>query len=238
MLSVYQELGQFWLMSIGADSDGSIPLALQGVSVSEKDLAALMEGRWHEVNWIDIALLLDLKVNGVKPDGDESYFQYAMLCQVRRVVVSTTELLGISVENDRSSLSPFGMMSRVIKLERRSRALPKGSEVRKKSELNFVEVFKEMMREAGERWLTQWAAPVNFSEPLQKSFLDSKCFVLNTFDRLEKVADQLFEYEETLPCVFGNDAWDKPREDKLQKPNPPQTVPQGPDSGNQSCEVA
>jgi hypothetical protein len=128
-------------------------------------------------------------------------------------------------------------MSRVIKLERRSRALPKDSAARARSLTNVEDVSHELMKEAGERWAAQWAAPVNFSDKLKTSFLDSGCFVLNTLDRLEEVADQLFQYGETLPVIFEGTGWQMPEATPRQKANPPSAAPPGPDSGNHSCEV-
>ena len=49
--------------------------------------------------------------------------------------------------------------------------------------------------------------PVNYAEDLQIDFLDKSSFILNRFERQEKVADQLFEYRDTLPALFDGVGW-------------------------------
>jgi hypothetical protein len=78
-------------------------------------------------------------------------------------------------------------MKRVVRLERRSRAAPEGSKARSNA--------------------LQWEKPVSFNEPLQQTFADSSCFVMARLDRLEKVADMIFEYRETMPDLFSGGAW-------------------------------
>ena len=89
-------------------------------------------------------------------------------------------------------------MDRVLKLERRSRALPKGSAQRAAARVSYDEAYHEGLRECGERWANQWRKPTNYTETMHTSFSSGSCFYNNTLDHLEKVADQIYDLKDTL----------------------------------------
>jgi hypothetical protein len=99
-----------------------------------------------------------------------------------------------------------GFMNKIIKLQRRSRAVPAGTLARKNAAANVTSVLLQGLKEFGARWSKQWKKPLNYNgEPLT-SFGDKSCFVLRKLDKLDKVADQIFDWRENMPALF-EDGW-------------------------------
>jgi hypothetical protein len=105
-------------------------------------------------------------------------------------------------ESESSLCTCTGFMNKIIRLERRSRGLPKGTPARQQAVDNMVQAMRQGLREFGARWVQQFAKPVNYTEPLQRSFADSHCFVMLRIDELDKVADDLHDWAKVLPTIF------------------------------------
>ena len=50
----------------------------------------------------------------------------------------------------------------------------------------------------------------NYNEELVDSFADGNSFVMKTIDRMDKVADRMFEYKEVFPILFGGGSLNAP----------------------------
>lgn len=67
------------------------------------------------------------------------------------------------------------------------------------------DVLMRGLKEFGERWSKQWVKPVNYSEPLVQTFADTGCFVMRRFDKLDKVANQVYDFEDVMPGFVNMD---------------------------------
>jgi len=85
--------------------------------------------------------------------------------------------------------------------------MPKGTEMRRDHEKNVRDLVNMMLDSAGKRWRRQFIGEVNFASELQMHFLTDSSDVLDTLEKREKVASQLYEFRETLPSLFH--AWER-----------------------------
>ena len=79
-------------------------------------------------------------------------------------------LPGLASDADRGGFTVNGFMDRIIALERRSRALLKGSDARSDAKQELVDILLEGLDQFGRRWADQFKRPVNYMEPLLTSF--------------------------------------------------------------------
>ena len=107
-------------------------------------------------------------------------------------------LLKIAKNSDIGTYTSNGFMDRIISLERRSRALPKGSVARHHAREELVQAFKDGLDEFGERWVNQFKRPVNYMEPMLDTFSDANCFIFKTWDTLEDTANSVFQFRHVL----------------------------------------
>ena len=145
------------------------------------------------------------------PEAGQHYGQYETLCGVQTLLFNTMKTLQLARvgEDEDDPTTCSGFVKTITKLERRSRAArpaPKGSDACNQALQNVVTTLQSGLKEFGERWSRQWIKPVNRSESLESSFAYSSCFVMNTLDRLDKVADQIFEYRAVFPVLFQGGA--------------------------------
>jgi len=203
---------KYWPMEISKDSKGRIHAEIQGKSFPEKDVEHLLAGDWHLVDWIRLIQHLDLWTDNVLPDSCQNYSQYETLCAMNSILFKTMKMLKLAQqgEDPDGPCTCYGFMQKIIKLERRSRATPQGSAARQMALQNVVNTLHNGLKEFGERWSQQWIKPTNYNEELVDSFADGSCFIMKTIDRLDKVADQMFEYKEVFPILFGGGSLNTP----------------------------
>ena len=89
----------------------------------------------------------------------------------------------VVVRADESEYSVQSFIDRVIKLEKRSRALPRGSAQRGAARANYEEAYYEGFKECGERWANQWRKPTDYAAPMHTNFSSGTCFYNNTLDQ-------------------------------------------------------
>ena len=95
-------------------------------------------------------------------------------------------------------------MNKIIKLQNRSRAVPAGALARENAAANVTSVLLQGFKELGVRWSKQLNGPLNYNGKPLTSFGDKSCFVLRKLDKLDKVADQIFDWRESMPALFEN----------------------------------
>ena len=165
------------------------------------------------------------------PDSQGSYSNFTTLHAVSGVIFKTMKLLKLANDGESEDVvtTCTGFLRMVQRLERRSRGLPEGSEARARATQNVVKVMMDGLKEFGARWAKQWATPVNYSEELLKSFADENCFIMRKVDRLDKVADTIFDLREVLPVMFEGGIWAGQSDDAKpkQRPNHPVGEPLG-----------
>ena len=217
---------KYWPMAISRDDSGTIHEAVQGESFPEEQVEHLLKGDCHLVDWIILCQLMDKWMDGVEPEEDMSYSQYTTLCSVKSLMVKTMKVLGLAHAGDSEDdpCTCVGFMNKVIRLQRRSRAIKQGSKARAISEQNVQDVFMKGLKEFGARWSRQWLKPVNYSEPIVRTFAETGCFVMKRFDKLDKVADQVYDFQDVLPGLVNMEMLGSPAGQAAplyQKPNRP-----------------
>lgn len=124
----------------------------QGESQSDTNTEGLLSGRWDSgVNWIEVMQSMEYYCFSILPDNDAAYRKFATLTSVKDTVCKTMKMLSLASDSDRDGYTVVGFMDRIIALERRSRALPKGSNARLQAEEEFVEMLRDGLDEFGER---------------------------------------------------------------------------------------
>ena len=136
----------------------------------------------------------------------DSTFQgtFANLHGMKSILFKTMRMLRLARDNE-SEDSPntcTGFINKVTRLERRSRGLPRGTPARRQAVDNVVDVLNQGLKEFGARWARQFAKPVNYTEPLQRTFADKHCLVMLRFDELDEVADDLHRLSKVLSTLF------------------------------------
>jgi hypothetical protein len=198
----------YWAMSLGADCDGHIESRMQGKAFDESDVLALLSGKWHEVRWSRLSQQLDLWTEGTALDPSVSPISHSALCDSFSVIARTLDVLQIEVPSAvgaKAAVGSFASLSaRLTKLERRRRKFAVGSALRLDHDRDLALGFLGCLKEAGERWVSQFAAPVDLASDLLQGFLTKSAFVLNFLDRKSAVGEQLFEYSETLSSLLGD----------------------------------
>ena len=193
------EWRKYWTIGLATDSTGNVMKVAQGVSQSEENTEALLSGNWGSgVNWIEILEGIELKCYDIEPSSTSSLYNFATLTAVKEILNKSMALLKIAKSSDTGTYSSNGFMDRIISLERRSRALPKGSVARQNAREELVQAFKDGLDEFGDRWVNQFKRPVNYMEPMLDTFSDANCFIFNTLDTLEDTADKVFQFRHVL----------------------------------------
>ena len=155
----------------------------------------LLSGRWgHGVNWIEIMQSLEYHCYAILPYSSAAYHKFATLTSVKDTVCKTMKVLGLASNLDRDGYTAVGFMDRIIALERRSRALPKGSQARQDAQEEYVELMLDGLDEFGERWADQFKAPVNYTEDMISSFSDADCFIYNRLDTAEDTTEKTHQF--------------------------------------------
>ena len=172
------------------------------------DVSNLLNGLWAKIDWVFLSQQLDLWSDNLQPEPTctitDELQGFSALCMARSTLSKTMIMLQVAVRADESEYSVQSFMDRVIKLEKRSRALPKGSAQRGAARDNYEEVYYEGLKECGERWANQWRKPTDYAAPMHTNFSSGTCFYNNTLDHLEKVADQLYDLKDTLVMSHEN----------------------------------
>ena len=209
-----EEWCRYWPMAISRNELGEVDDDVQGESFPENQVILLLDGKWNKVNWVELLQMYELWTDKVRPGEGTFVGTYARLCGVRELIFKTMKLLKLARDGESSdSLATVaGFISKVIRLERRSRALPKGTPARRSAVENVVAVFEQGLKEFGERWAKQWTKPTNYSESLVTTFADKGCFVMRRFEKLDKVADDLHDYADVLPILFEGGTFTKQAE--------------------------
>ena len=217
-----EEWCRYWPMAVSRNEVGEVNDDVQGESFPEEQVTLLLDGKWAEIDWIELLQLYELWTDRVQPEEGTFIGTYARLCGVRDLLFKTIKLIKLARDGESGDTltTVTGFMNKVIRLERRSRALPKGTPARRRAVGNVVAVFKQGLKEFGERWAKQWAKPTNYSEPLITTFADKSCFVMKRFEKLDKVADDLHDYADVLPMLFEGGTFTKEAEPTpIQRPN-------------------
>ena len=201
---------RYWPMTVSLDDDGDIHDEVQGESFDEdgKQVGLMLAGSWDLVDWILVAQKMERWTDGVVPESGRHLGQYSTLVMVRDVIFKTMKMLHLARdgESGKDITTCTGFMNKIIKLQRRSRAVPAGTLARKNAAANVTSVLLQGLKEFGARWSKQWKKPLSYNgEPLT-SFGDKSCFVLRKLDKLDKVADQIFDWRENMPALF-EDGW-------------------------------
>lgn len=193
---------KYWPMALASKADGKINKQVQGKAFDEKDVQRLLNGSWHEVNWVALSQHIDLWSDNLQPEPTctitDELQGFSALSMAKYTLTETMNMLQVATKGDESQYSVQGFMERILKLERRSRALPRGSAQRAAARSNYEEAYLEGLKECGERWANQWKKPTNYSESMHTSFSSGSCFYNNALDHLEKVTDQLYDFKDTL----------------------------------------
>ena len=203
------EWRRYWPMTLSI-IDGKVHPDVQGEQVSAKAVDHLLAGEWHLVPWIEISQMLALWKENIKPDKSAHLGDFSTLCNVKDVVIDTMKMLHLSSDGEKESddCTATGFMANITILERRSRAMPKGSPARAQAVANYVEVFYNALKEYGARWAKQWKKPVNFKAPVNRTFADKHCFINRKFDKLKKVAGTIRDLDEAFPVLLKGGGWE------------------------------
>ena len=199
---------KYWPMALVSASSGKITKAVQGKVFSDMDVSNLLNGLWAKIDWVFLSQQLDLWSDNLQPEPTctitDELQGFSALCMARSTLSKTMIMLQVAVRADESEYSVQSFIDRVIKLEKRSRALPKGSAQRGAARANYEEAYYEGLKECGERWANQWRKPTDYAAPMHTNFSSGTCFYNNTLDHLEKVADQLYDLKDTLVMSHEN----------------------------------
>ena len=190
---------KYWTIGLATQPDGSVITEAQGESQSEANTEALLKGNWGTgINWIDVVQSIDNFCFAIESGEKTSYANFATLTSVKETVCKTMQLLKIASPNEQDGYTVTGFFDRLIRLERRSRALPKGSVARKDARSELVELMLAGLDEFGERWANQFKTPMNYMEPMITTFSDSNCFVYNKLDIAEDTAAKTYQFRKLL----------------------------------------
>ena len=120
----------------------------QGVSQSEENTEALLSGNLGSgVNWIKILEGIELECFDIKPSSRPSLYNFATLTAIKEILNKSMALLKIAKNSDIGTYTSNDFMDRIISLERRSRALPKGSVACDHARKELVQAFKDGLDE-------------------------------------------------------------------------------------------
>ena len=190
---------KYWTIGLATNPDGSVSKEAQGESQSDTNTDGLLSGRWGRgVNWIQVMQSMEYFRYAILPSDSAAYHKFDTLTSVKDTLCKTMTLLGLASPNDRDGYTAAGFMDRIIALERRSRALPKGSEARADAQEEFVDLLLDGLDEFGERWVDQFKAPVNYMDPIITTFSDENCFIYNRLDTAEDTAQKTFQFRKLL----------------------------------------
>ena len=155
----------------------------------------LLSGLWYQVDWVLLMQKMEYWTDDAEPDVEASLRKFDTLTSVTKLLVKTMKMLKLArdSESEEDPCTCIGFMAKILRLERRSRALPKLSPAREQALDNMVNTLNGGLKEFGARWAKQWAKPTNYSNSLLTSFVDVNCFIMRKFDKLDKVADTLHE---------------------------------------------
>ena len=197
------EWPRYWTIGLATDSQGNVKKAAQGMPQSVANTEGFLAGNWGSgVDWIEVNSSLDFYCYGIMPNPRASYTDpdtgFATLTGVMETICQSMQLLKIANLTDRDGYTARGFLTRIITLERRSRALPAESEVILLARQEVEDLLKEGLDEFGKRWVNQFKAPVNYLEPLYTSFSDSNCFVYNKLDTAEDTANKVYQFRNVL----------------------------------------
>jgi hypothetical protein len=229
------EFGAYWAMCLGT-VNGVVLDEIQGHSVPEKEVDLLLRGEWASVDWIAVSSMLDLWLHGVSYDGPVLWHEFEALTRIELVLRSTFKMLrldssacpdasaaaslgdqeGVDVTSS-GGVSFAGLFARILALQRKSGIMPKGSVPRKNHESNVSGLLILLLKSGGKRWNRQFQGEINFASSLQKEFLTDSSEFLNSLQKHETVALQLFKFKETLPGLLH--AWSEPSHNELVDSN-------------------
>ena len=217
-----EEWAMYWPMAISRDEQDIVEEDVQGKSFPEEEVNLLLDGKWDKVDWVRLLQLLELWKDRVQPGEGTFIGNFATLTGVKELLFNTMRLLKLARvgESGDALTTCTGFMNKILRLERRSQSLPKGTPARRRAVDNVVAVFKQGLKEFGHRWAKQWTKPVNYTEPLITSFADKHCFVMLRFEKLDQVADNLHDIADVLPVLFEGGTFKSETEiAPMQRPN-------------------
>ena len=211
------EWPKYWTICLATDLSGNVNSDAQGRSQSERNSASLLAGNWGKdsggtvwINWIEVAQSMDLFCYKIKPSSSAALHKYATLVLVKDAVFKTMKMLKLARHGESGVFTVSNFFDRIISLERRSRALPKGSNAREVAKEEYVDALLTGLQEFGQRWAKQFAKPVNFNEPMITEFSDQDCFIMNTLDKLEDKADKYHQFSDVIFSGHANNAGRSP----------------------------
>jgi hypothetical protein len=119
---------------------------------------------------------------------------------VEDIIFKTMKMFKIAADGEQGAYSVHGFLDRIIALERRSRALPKGSLARSDMKKELVGMLKDGLDEFGQRWVNQFKAPINYMESMLENFSDSSYFTMsyNKLDTAEDTAHRTYQFRKFL----------------------------------------
>ena len=214
------EWPKYWPMVISRGKDGKVHTEVQGEEFPVEQVKPLLSGLWHQVDWVLLMQKMEYWTDDAEPDVEASLRKFDTLTSVTKLLVKTMKMLKLARDSD-SEEDPctcIGFMAKVLRLERRSRALPKLPPAREQALDNMVNTLNGGLKEFGARWAKQWAKPTNYSNSLLTSFVDVNCFIMRKFDKLDKVADTLHEMKEVLPVIFQGGCFQSANQNKSDRP--------------------
>ena len=133
------EWRKYWTIGLATHPSGTVMKVAQGVSQSEENTDALLDGNWgSRVNCIEILQGIELKCFEIEPSSKSSLYNFATLTAVKEILNKSMILLKLAKSSDTGTYTSNGFMDRIISLERRSRALPKGSVARQNAREELV----------------------------------------------------------------------------------------------------
>ena len=138
---------KYWSMALASASSGKTTKAMQGKVFSDIDVSNLPNGLWSKIDWVLLSQQLDLWSDNLQPEPTciitDELQGFSALCMARSTLSKTMIMLQVAVRADESEYSIQSFMDRVIKLEKRRRALPRGSTQREAARANYEEAYYE-----------------------------------------------------------------------------------------------
>lgn len=201
-------------------------------------MVLLLDGNWHQVDWVHLVQLMEGWTDHVQEDDSAHLGKYATLVSVKELLLKTMKMFGLSKAGATTDtpVTCTGFKDKVLQLERRTRAIPNESAARRRAISNVIEVFKQGLKEFGQRWAKQCTRPTKYDECPIATFDDKNYFVMRRFDKLDKVADQLHDFVDVLPEISeGGTFWQN--QAPLQRANKPVVEIKGSNLSGEHCLI-
>ena len=127
------EWRRYWPMAVPRDASGEVHKNVRGQCYPDGKVVFLLDGLWHKINWVLLVQMMEGWTDDVQPEDSSHLGSFVTLFSVKQLLFKTMKLLKLASdgesEDDPSTCS--GFMAIILRLERRSRALPKGSDARR-----------------------------------------------------------------------------------------------------------